>query len=260
MMKRKELPQATAECTDPQVGGLMAMYQFRRLSAADQLRFEQHTAECRHCLAEVMEIAPVIEGMLETPVTCYPPRAPNRWEQWRTLLPSIGQPAAWAWASALVLVTLTWPVYRSLMDPDRRIRSLAVLEKPEAEVVVFRRAASTFDRALDYYRSNDYRRAAAQWERVLQDKPDQANVPLYLGYCYLQLGETVRGIAALKTATQTARGERAEDARWLLANAYVHNGQVAPARGELEMLMAGHGRHEAAARQLQEALARIQRR
>lgn len=259
-MKRNELPQATAECTDPNVGGLMALYQFRRLSAADQLRFEQHTAECRHCLAEVFEMAPVIEGMLETPVTRYPQRAPSLWDQWRALLPNMGPPAAWAWASALVLVMLMLPVYRARMDPDRRIRSLAVLDKPEAESVTFRGAATDFDRALEDYRSNDYRRAAARWERVVQDQPDAALAWLYLGYCYVQLGETARGIAALQAAAREGEGSLAEQARWLLANAYLHEGQAGPARDELEALIAGHGRHEAAARQLQEALAKIQRR
>lgn len=53
------------ECTNPEIGRMIALYEFDRLSPEDKEKFEAHLLECDVCFQDLYEFSPAVEVMQE---------------------------------------------------------------------------------------------------------------------------------------------------------------------------------------------------
>ena len=168
----------------------------------------------------------------------------------------------WGWKPAGVgLAAAAAAILLIIALPDRRdISDLARIEPVPVRISRASVTPGTFEafrlRGLELYRSEDYAAALEHLGRAYDAKPEDDEVPLYIGSAHLMLGQLQDAARFFKAVSnKTSNDAIREESLWQLANAQIAAGLVTEARSVLEEVIASAGPHAADARALLEELA-----
>ena len=170
---------------------------------------------------------------------------------WRWGWKPVGAGLAAAAATILLIIVL----------PDGLdVRDLARIEPLPVRISRATVTPGTFEafrlRGLESYRSEDYAAALEHLGRAHDAKPEDDEVPLYMGSAHLMLGQLQDAADSFKAVSnQTSNEAVREESLWQLANTQIAAGLVSEARSVLEEMAASKGPHAAEARKLLEELA-----
>jgi len=222
-------------CHDPEIGKLIALYEFDELNSAERMRFMNHLLSCDDCFQNAFALSPVIEQMRKNPERFLPALAvsyrfgsrlrrilavASDWFKALGRVPisvRIGVPVG---AGALVVFLL-------LLLPGTKLGDLARIEPvpyrplrikagvPESE------ADRTFREAMAAYVQENYAVAAQRLELTVQREPDNAPLQFYLGLCYLLSRKVELAIEHLQKAIALGDSSVLERAYWYLGNAWL---------------------------------------
>jgi tetratricopeptide (TPR) repeat protein len=99
----------------------------------------------------------------------------------------------------------------------------------------------SFRKGMEVYAEAKYKEAVPLLEGAAGKEPNHDAAVFYLGICYLMTNrpdECIRELAKLTTAVSNPYRE---ESHWYLAKAYFKKGDLAPARRELESVVAMNG-------------------
>ena len=180
------------------------------------------------------------------------PAARMRW--W-----GMGAAACGALAAAVLLASILTPEHLPQMPPAPALRvaggapptsalelDKAPLKLPLATMLSLRAApeVGTIDiqEGLRLYRQDDFRRAAVRLQKV-RPTASLPQLGLYLGVCYLYLGETENAERTLSETRPLVPPEIKPDVAWYLALARLRLGQTSGARDALDDLCRGRSEY-----------------
>jgi len=127
--------------------------------------------------------------------------------------------------------------------PDVKLSSSALTWRGDASANPFLKDLAP---AFDAYRSGDYARAGAAFDRLSALYPDAVEVLFYQGVTRMLAGNDAGAIAPLEAAARLRNAAFADDVSWFLAVARQRSGRP-DARAGFADLCRGTGRHAAAA-------------
>ena len=211
---------------------------------------QRHLDECENCRSEY-EWAKTHpdEDAWDSVVSAAGGLATPR-KSWRWGWKPVGVGLAAAAAAILLIIAL----------PDGRdVSDLAIMEPLPVRISRAPVTPGTFEafrlHGLELYRSEDYAAALEHLRRAYTARPEDAEVPLYIGSAHLMLDQPKDALVFLEVAIEkTTNDAIREESLWQLANAQIAAGLVTDARSVLEKVIAAAGPHAADARQLLEKL------
>ena len=258
-----------ATCDRPELGGLVARYEFGAVSEAERRAFELHVLECDACFETLEHGAAAVETMrehagafrrvLEEERRAREERpAPAARAGRRPFLAWALRPRLLAPALGVLLVglaTTTWvsrraDVARLATFPRDTMRTTTVRAPAMQDAV-----RELMEAGAGYFDVGRYDEAARRFRAALERDPDLAPAAFALGLSLALSGDARAAVAPLESATRQATGDLRDEARWVLANAYLKSGNAAAARRELVSLAAEPGEYAARARTLAARLA-----
>jgi tetratricopeptide (TPR) repeat protein len=217
--------------------------------------FEQrHLDDCEDCRTEY-EWAKAHPGEVEWDAIVSTRESARRVDtprkSWRWGWKPVGVGLAAAAAAILLIIAL----------PDRHdISELARIEPLPVRISRASVTPGTFEafrlRGLELYRSGDYEAALEHLGRAFDAKPEDDEVPLYIGSAHLMLGQPQDAARFFKSVSnKTSNDAIREECLWQLANAQIAAGLIAAANSTLDEVSSAAGPHAADARGLLEELA-----
>jgi len=212
---------------------------------------QQHLDDCETCRSEYewAKTHPDEDAWDSVVSAAEGPATPRK--SWRWGWKPVGVGLAAAAATILLIIAL----------PDGRdVSDLAIMEPLPVRISRAPVTPGTFEafrlRGLELYRSGDYKTALEHLARAYNVRPDDDEVPLYIGSSHLMLGQPKDALVFLEAAIEkTTNDAIREESLWQIANAQIAAGLVPEARHVLEEVIASAGPHAARARQLLEELA-----
>ena len=214
---------------------------------------QKHLDQCAECMEE-LDWAKTNPGddVWDAIVTTHT-QARGAGSRWRRLFGWKPVSVGLAAIAAAILLIIASPGSRDVSD-FARIEPLPV-RISRASVT-----PGTFEafrlRGLELYRSGDYEAALEHLGRAYDAKPEDDEVPLYIGSAHLMLGRPQDAARYFEAASnKTSNDAIREVSLWQLANAQIAAGLIAAARSTLDDVSAAAGPHATDARGLLEELA-----
>lgn len=188
-------------CTDPEIGKLIFMYELKLLSTEERERFEDHLLSCEYCMDEVWRFSPVIAGMekhrvsilakLEKPEVA---KASPRFTAETALnwVHSFFRPAPIGIAFALAVLAFIALVF---FYPRLNYAPLAAISREPYVSVSFMGEADSlasarlFSQGMVYYRHRNDSAAVHFLRQAHRLDSTNAATLLYLGVSYMQSGQ-----------------------------------------------------------------------
>ncbi len=245
------------DCVQAQRDELLESYVLNRLSENERDELEAHYFACDACLERVEALLLAREGLARQRETL---EAEEKRRE---------RPAGWLWlaAAALVLAAvgggLWWRAQQASGALAGALAEIARVEPPTYAPVRLRgpvdEASVRFREAMEQYGRGDFAAAAAGLEAASEIRPEAPEIGFYLGASRLLVGDRRGGIRSLRGVVGLGDTPYLEEARWLLANAYLLQGDASSARAELRALVALEGELEAEARALSDRIDEVVR-
>lgn len=247
---------------------ILARYSAGQLSEAESQAWEEHYFGCDRCFAdlqsyqairqELAAAAPAIRQEVLQRQQQEAARAAGRSHPWQWLLAGLA-------VAALLGAFGLWTSFHrrehvaapdiARATPAQSYEEWARFEPPKYQPLQLRDAAgepagnSTFSRAMRRYQQHEFKEAQSELQAVVTAEPTRTEARFYLGACELFDGQPAAALANLQPVT-TADSPYQEEARWLMAKAYLRQHSLADARRELTALVTGGGDWAGQAKQL----------
>ena len=175
--------------------------------------------------------------------------APRKWWRWGWKPAGAGLAAA---AAALLLIIA--------LPNGRDVSDFARVEPLPVRISRTSVTPGTFEafrlRGLELYRSGDYAAALEHLGQAYDAKPEDDEIPLYMGSAHLILGQPQEAAVFFKAVSgKTSNDAIREESLWQLANAQIAAGRADEARSVLKEVLAANGPHTPVAKELLEELA-----
>ena len=214
------------------------------LPEQEREEFEEHYFSCEQCAGAVVALQAARAAALEPSNSLEQRRRSNPW-----LWPSMAIAAAIVIALVVGSRAMRQPPAARVQTPSPAARGgsprspalteLARMEPPRYAPPTLRDAATTeekrFRAAMKPYQAGDYATAAGALRAVSAADPRDFNARFFLGATYLLTGDTAQGIDELNRVVGAGDASPyVEEARFLLAKAYLREGEVTAARTELQ--------------------------
>jgi tetratricopeptide (TPR) repeat protein len=250
-----------SECTDTNLGRLIAQYELRMLSAEQAASFVEHAMECDYCLSQLEQMAPIFHVVLnsraeiaagllcrgislatllpndegKTSLTQKAKQATGLSDRMIQWLNHLAKPRIFVPAFAVVaLLFLWWP--NAFHAPNPYLASLS-FEKLDYDPDQMRASAETsewFDRGMEAYQQNDFAEAVKDLRKAVKQIPNDGAAWMFLGIsCYLN-HQPSQAIATLLRADSLATGYPQSQIRLYLAQAFLLDNQPHKATPLLE--------------------------
>jgi hypothetical protein len=252
------------------------------LSEAEQDAYEQHFFGCSACLAQVQMLQAVKDGLGQAPA---PAAAPG------PAAPSFGT-APWLWLAlaASVVAAIGWwqrssatppetppividrppgpgsgapPATAPVEAPSRTavLAELALVVPPRYVPIAVRGGAAppagTFDAAMAHYVAGRHGEAAAALQALSETAPADPGIAFFWGISELVVGHPDAAREGLTRAIAAGVQPYADEAHFYLAKAYLAEGAVDLARGELQYAVQHQAGPEGEAQRILAALGRL---
>ncbi|MBI1748246.1 MAG: tetratricopeptide repeat protein [Acidobacteria bacterium] len=217
------------KCTSPDIGLLLAPYQFHAIEVQEKDIFEDHLRHCVYCVQELgdsSELYPILNearGLRLNPGHVGP--AGFHFLKWASGL-----------ASVLLVVGSLFVYYEHHIPKSEPAPVIRAVELPPQRVT----------RLVEKGR---YAEAIGALETHVQTKPSSSSY-LLLGYCYYSVNQHSKAVTPFLRAIASAEDREKEQARWFLAKSYLELHQPDQAREQLSEIVKTGGRLAADAQSL----------
>jgi len=257
------------QCTNEEIGRLIAQYELGELSDEECDRFEEHLMECDFCLGELEQMRPIVSALRQDRVEIRDAlrhegisfetlkeellsrsrvnrsvfgkvmqaatQALSSLRQTRVLIPAISM------LFALVLIRMYyWPPHigTSETNPYERILTFESLPYQLLELRgTAGEADPSFDEGMKAYLEGNYGDAIVNLRNAVEKAPENGSWWLYLGVCYYLERDAKAAVKALARADTLAQFSDKTRARWYLAQAHLLNGDANQAIPLLQWLI-----------------------
>lgn len=245
-------------CTDPEIGKLISLYEFEQLSEGDRRKFDAHLLSCDYCFQNLYSLSPIVTRMREHPNKFLSVLAqqPSVWAtmklkivaQFKKVIQEIARmplPMRIAIPSA-ALATL---LFILLIQPQPRLADLAQIEPLPYHPLRIKQGTTVdeadrlFNEGMQYYSSHDYSRAINKLMEAVSHQPQNPNFHFYLALSYLLTDQTDAAIPHLQRTIELRESSNSEIVYWYLANAWLLKGNKTEALQALEDVVAFDGEY-----------------
>jgi tetratricopeptide (TPR) repeat protein len=134
------------------------------------------------------------------------------------------RPATWPWvllAAAVVGIGLFLFLYQPGSSANDKIFA-RYFKDDVGTPSLMGNNATTFDDAMVYYKSADYRVAASKFEKLLSQNPKNDTAKYYDALCQVRLKQENKAIALLTSVSGSAGSELNTKAQWYIALVLIH--------------------------------------
>lgn len=257
-------------CTNPEIGLLITLYEFDKLSESDRRKFEAHLLSCDTCFQSIYRLSPVIARMRENPqkfLRAFEPKKSVLGALKKKMvgtisdgLKAIGRiplPVRIAIPS-IAAVTVLLLV---LLQPKTQLPNLARIEPLLYQPLKLKigRSSSEADRlfneGMGFYVQKDYLNAINKLTEAVQQNPENSNFHFYLGLCYLLSHQVDSAIEHLQKTIMLSGATEPETAYWFLGNAWLLKRESTKALQAFQKVVALEGDYEW---QAEEIIAKIE--
>ncbi|MFQ5632487.1 MAG: tetratricopeptide repeat protein, partial [bacterium] len=226
-------------CTEPDIGKLITLYEFDALSGDERRKFESHLLSCDECFQSLYTLSPVVERMRENPERFLPAlqKGDSIWAALKEKIVAVARDckkaigrmpvpariAVPATAAITALLFLFWPV--------PHLSDLASIEPVPYRPLQVRGGALTgeavrlFEEGMATYAQNDYAAAAEKLALAVRQDSTNASFHFYLGLCYLLSDSVHSAIEHFQQAIALDGNAVLEKTYWYLGNAWLLKGE-----------------------------------
>jgi anti-sigma factor RsiW len=258
-------------------------YLLGRLADPVREEFEQHYFDCERCFADLEAMRAVQSELRQRPRQRRPDTLPRRTRfaaRWiavaATILLLIGADLIWG-VSGLIRALRQRPATNDASrvtprdqsnaagqpPPVEELQRLARVTPPPAPTTRLRSGPSApagYAGGMSRYRAGDYAAAVPLLAGALRAEPSAEAARFYLGASQLLAGDAAGAVATLSPLAQRERSAYAEESRFLIAKAYLGQGDTTKATDMLSRTIAMHGDRQAEAVALRDAVGALRSR